>query len=484
MRVRPVVTQMTERVGAAWLKGVKRLTYRVEHDTMGEVRVPAERKWGAQTERSFENFKIGQRMPQEIIRAFAVLKKCAAKVNADLGKLDAKKADVIETVCDEILAGQWPDEFPLVVYQTGSGTQSNMNVNEVIAHIANEKLAAEGNSLRIHPNDDVNSSQSSNDTFPTAMHIAAVVALHEKLYPALAELRRILEQKSADFMDIVKIGRTHLQDATPLTLGQEISGWAAMLEAAEKMIKESEAHLYPLALGGTAVGTGLNAPEGFAEGVAKEIARATGYDFVSSANKFHALTAHDQFVYSHGALEALAMNAFKIANDVRLAACGPRAGLAEITIPENEPGSSIMPGKVNPTQCEALTMVACRVHGNSAAIAMAAAHGQFELNVYKPVLVDAYLESVRLLGEALHSFAVHCAEGLEPDRERIAQNVQNSLMLVTALAPKIGYEKAAEIAKKAHREGTDLKSAALDLGYVTAEEYDEIVVPADMVHPK
>lgn len=461
------------------------MEYRIEHDTMGEIRVPANHKWGAQTQRSYENFKIGDsKMPKEIIRAFAVLKKCAAKVNAELGRLPQLKADVIMEACDEILAGKWPDEFPLVVYQTGSGTQSNMNMNEVIAHIANDKLAERGEEIRIHPNDDVNKSQSSNDTMPTAMHIAAVYALHEYLYEPVKALKETLAEKSQAYMDIVKIGRTHLQDATPLTLGQEMSAWVAMLEKSLAMLEESEKQMYPLALGGTAVGTGLNAPVGFAEKVAAAIAAETGYLFVTSDNKFHALTSHDAFVYSHGAVEALAMNAMKFANDVRFLACGPRAGFAEIRIPENEPGSSIMPGKVNPTQCEAVTMVACRVHGNAATISFAASQGNFQLNVFMPVLADAYLQSVRLLGDSLRSFRDNCAVGIEPDRERIAHNVEQSLMLVTSLAPHIGYEKAAEIAKKAHHEGSSLREAAMALGYVTEEEYDRYVVPGDMVHPK
>ncbi|MCI5837458.1 MAG: class II fumarate hydratase [Veillonellaceae bacterium] len=461
------------------------MEFRLEHDTMGEVRVPAAHKWGAQTQRSYENFKIGtQRMPAEIIRAFAVLKKCAAKTNEKLGRLDAEKAAIIAEVCDEILAGKWPDEFPLVIYQTGSGTQSNMNMNEVIAHIANEKLAERGSKTHIHPNDDVNRSQSSNDTFPTAMHIAAVQVLHEYLYPAVERLRATLQEKSDAFADIVKIGRTHLQDATPLTLGQEISAWVAMLTETAAMLRESEQKLYTLALGGTAVGTGLNAPRGFAEEVAATIAAETGHPFVTAANKFHALTSHDSFVYSHGAVEALAMNAMKLANDVRMLACGPRAGIHEILIPENEPGSSIMPGKVNPTQCEAVTMVAARVHGNAATISFAASQGAFQLNVYMPVLIASYIESVRLLGDALHSFDIHCAFGLEANRAQIEANVRNSLMLVTALAPHIGYEKAAEIAKKAHREESDLKTAAVALGYVTAEEYDRYVVPGEMIGPK
>lgn len=461
------------------------MEFRIEHDTMGEIKVPANQKWGAQTQRSFENFKIGDgKMPREIIRAFAVLKKCAAQVNCELGRLTEEKATVIMEVCDEIRAGKWPNEFPLVVYQTGSGTQSNMNMNEVIAHIANEKLEARGSETRIHPNDDVNRSQSSNDTFPTAMHIAAVEALHEYLYMPMKTLAQTLAQKSEAFADIVKIGRTHLQDATPLTLGQEISAWVAMLEKSMAMIQESEHQLYPLALGGTAVGTGLNAPIGFDTKVAAAIAAETGFPFVTSDNKFHALTSHDEFVYNHGAVEAAAMNAMKIANDVRLLACGPRAGLHEIEIPENEPGSSIMPGKVNPTQCEAVTMVACRVHGNAAVISMAASQGHFQLNVFMPVLIQAYIESVRLLGDALRSFHDHCAIGIKPNKEQIQHNVEQSLMLVTSLAPYIGYEKAAEIAKKAHAEGTSLKASALALGYVTEADYDRYVVPADMVHPK
>ena len=456
------------------------MEYRIEHDTLGEVKVPADHMWGAQTQRSSENFKIGARMPEEIIHAFAVLKKCTALANLAEGKLSEEKAKVIAEACDEILAGKWNGEFPLVVYQTGSGTQSNMNMNEVVAHIANAKLEAVGSETRIHPNDDVNMSQSSNDTFPTAMHVAAVSVLHRCLYQPLAELIATFHKKSEEYMHVVKIGRTHVQDAVPLTFGQEVSGWTTMLEKCQHMIEASEKYLLGLAIGGTAVGTGLNAPKDFGTRVSAEIAKETGLPFVSEENKFYALTGRDDFVFAHGALEALAMDCMKIADDLRLLAGGPRAGLGELTIPANEPGSSIMPGKVNPTQCEALTMVACRVHGNQAVVSMASSQGRFELNVYAPVLAQAFIESVKLLGEAIHSFNIHCAVGIEVNHDRMEELVEKSLMLVTALAPHIGYEKSAKISKKAFADGSSLKEAALALGYVTEEEYDRWVVAKDM----
>ena len=458
------------------------MEYRIEHDTLGEVRVPAERKWGAQTQRSLENFRIGHRMPMEIIYAFAVMKKCAALANAELSGLDEEKKNAICEACDEILVGKWDEEFPLVVYQTGSGTQSNMNLNEVIAHLANEKLAAAGSEKWVHPNDDVNKSQSSNDTFPAAMHIAAVKVLHDELYGPLDELIAVFGRKSEEYMRIVKIGRTHVQDAVPLTFGQEISGWAEMLKKSRAMIRDAEKYLLPLALGGTAVGTGLNAPKGFGRRAAELIAGETGLPFTEEDNKFYALTGRDNFVYIHGALDGLAGDCMKFADDIRLLASGPRSGLGEISIPANEPGSSIMPGKVNPTQCEALTMAACRVHGNQAVISMGSSQGRFELNVYAPVIADAFIESVKLLGEAIHSFTVHCAEGMEPIRERMQELVENSLMLVTALSPHIGYEKAAAISKHAFSAGCSLREAAEALGYVTAEEYDTYVQPEKMTN--
>ena len=456
------------------------MEYRIEHDTLGEVKVPADHMWGAQTQRSFENFKIGEKMPVEIIRAFAVLKKCCALANQAEGKMDAEKAEAIAASCDEILAGKWDGEFPLVVYQTGSGTQSNMNMNEVVAHIANKKLEEKGSDKRIHPNDDVNMSQSSNDTFPTAMHVAAVSVLHQYLYQPLEELIATFQKKSEEYMHIVKIGRTHVQDAVPLTFGQEVSGWTTMLEKSRSMIADAEKYLLGLAIGGTAVGTGLNAPKDFGERVSAEIAKETGLPFVSEGNKFYALTGRDDLVFAHGALEALAMDCMKMADDLRLLAGGPRAGLGELTIPANEPGSSIMPGKVNPTQCEALTMVACRVHGNQATVAMASSQGRFELNVYAPILARSFIESVKLLGQAIHSFNIHCAVGITVNEDRMEELVEKSLMLVTALAPHIGYEKSAKISKKAYADGSSLKEAALALGYVTEEEYDQWVVAKDM----
>ncbi|OXM85543.1 class II fumarate hydratase [Paenibacillus rigui] len=461
------------------------MSYRIERDTMGEIQVPADKLWGAQTQRSSENFKIGgERMPLEVIRTFATLKKSAALVNSKLGKLDREKAEAIVLAADEILEGRWDDHFPLVVWQTGSGTQSNMNVNEVIAHRGNQLLEQRGSTARIHPNDDVNHSQSSNDTFPTALHIAGVLAVENQLLPAITKLKETLKRKMEDFADIVKIGRTHLQDATPLTLGQEISGWWAMLEHTQKMIENSVHTMKELAIGGTAVGTGLNADPRFGDLVAEEISRETGKTFISAANKFHALTSHDQLVFVHGALKALAADLMKIANDVRWLASGPRCGIGELTIPENEPGSSIMPGKVNPTQSEAMTMVVCQVMGNDAVIGFAASQGNFELNVFKPVLIHNFLQSCRLLSDAIHSFHDHCAIGIEPNREVIARYLQQSLMLVTALNPHIGYEKAAKIAKQAHKEGLSLKEAAVRSGFLTEEQFDAYVRPEQMIGPK
>ncbi|SCW65289.1 fumarase, class II [Paenibacillus tianmuensis] len=461
------------------------MEFRTEKDTMGEIQVPADKLWGAQTQRSKENFKIGtERMPLEIVRAFALLKKGAAAANLKLGKLEPEKAEAIAQAADEVSGGQWDDHFPLVVWQTGSGTQSNMNANEVIARRASQLLEAKGNGLRIHPNDDVNRSQSSNDTFPTAMHIAGVLAVQERLLPALNRLKETLGNKAKEFEDIVKIGRTHLQDATPLTLGQEISGWWAMLEKTGRMIRESLEPMRELAIGGTAVGTGLNAHPKFGEAVAGEISRYTGETFVSAENKFHGLTSHDQIVYSHGAIKALAADLMKIANDVRWLASGPRCGIGELRIPENEPGSSIMPGKVNPTQSEAMTMVACQVMGNDAVIGFAASQGNFELNVFKPVIIHNYLQSVRLLADAMDSFNEHCAVGIEPNLEVIQRYLDESLMLVTALNPHIGYEKAAAIAKSAHKEGWTLKEAAIRSGYLTEEQFVSTVCPEEMIHPK
>ncbi|TCI24087.1 class II fumarate hydratase [Exiguobacterium sp. SH3S2] len=460
------------------------MDYRIERDTMGEINVPASAKWGAQTQRSLENFKIGtEKMPLEVVHAFAILKKGAALANAELGVLEQGKADIIAEVADEIVAGDHDAEFPLVVWQTGSGTQSNMNVNEVIAHLANDKLKARGQSLTIHPNDDVNKSQSSNDTYPTAMHIAAILAVEDKVIPAIEALHATLDKKAETYMDVVKIGRTHLQDATPVTLGQEISGWVRMLELSKQMIERTLEPLTELALGGTAVGTGINAHPDFGEVVAAKISTETGKRFVTAVNKFHALTSHDQLVFTHGALKALAMDAMKIANDVRWLASGPRAGIGEITIPENEPGSSIMPGKVNPTQSEALTMVAAQVLGNDTTIGFGASQGNFELNVFKPVIMYNFLQTCRLLTDSLHSFDVHCAVGIEPDLDVIAHNVERSLMLVTALNPHIGYENAAKIAKHAHKKGISLKESALETGLLTEEQFDQWIRPEEMTSP-
>ena len=453
------------------------MEYRIEHDTMGEVRVPADKYWAAQTQRSFENFKIGtERMPIEIIRAFAILKKGAAMANWKLGNLARDKMEAIVAACDEITAGKLDDQFPLVVWQTGSGTQSNMNVNEVIANRANE-LA--GKKL-VHPNDDVNRSQSSNDTFPTAMHIAALTAIEDRVLPGLDLLAGTLAELSRRYENIIKTGRTHLQDATPLTLGQEISGWHAMLTQTRRMLTASCDGLRELALGGTAVGTGLNAMPEFGEQVAEEISALTGKSFITAPNKFHALTSKDALVFAHGALKALAANLMKIANDVRLLSSGPRCGIGELLIPENEPGSSIMPGKVNPTQCEAMTMVAVQVMGNDVAVGMAASQGNFELNVFMPVCIYNFLQSARLLGDVMVSFNNNCALGIRPNEAKIKEYLDSSLMLVTALNPVIGYENAAKIAKLAYRENLTLKQAALRLNLLTEEEFDKAVRPEKM----
>jgi len=458
-------------------------TTRTEKDTMGTIEVPADRYWGAQTQRSLEHFRIGDdRFPREIIRALGVLKKACALVNRELGLLPEDKTRAIVAAADEVIEGRLDAHFPLSVWQTGSGTQTNMNANEVIANRAIEILGGRlGSHQPVHPNDDVNRSQSSNDTFPTAMHIAAVEQIEGRLVPAVTSLRDTLEAKSRAFADIVKIGRTHLQDAVPLTLGQEISGWASQLDRALGQIRAAMPGILELALGGTAVGTGLNAPRGFGERAARAIADLTGRPFVSAPNKFEALAAHDALVGAHGALRTLAAALTKIANDVRWLASGPRCGIGELRIPENEPGSSIMPGKVNPTQCEALTMVCAQVLGNDVAVGFGGASGQFELNVYKPLIIHNVLNSVRLLADACASFDSHCARGIEPDRERIRALVERSLMLVTALAPRLGYDRAAAIAKKAHAEGLTLKEAAVKLGYLTAEEFDREVRPESMV---
>lgn len=461
------------------------MSYRIERDTMGEVKVPADKYWGAQTERSHENFKIGPEgsMPKEIIRAFAYLKKAAAYTNTDAGVLPADKRDLIAQVCDEILEGKHDTEFPLVIWQTGSGTQSNMNVNEVIAnrsHVLQGNKLGEGKTF-IHPNDDVNKSQSSNDTYPTAMHIAAYKMLVETTIPGVEKLRNTLKEKSDKFKDVVKIGRTHLMDATPLTLGQEFSGYVTQLNYGLKALNNTLSHLSELALGGTAVGTGINTPKGYDVNVAKYIAEFTQLPFRTAENKFEALAAHDAIVESHGALKQLAVSLMKIANDIRMLASGPRSGIGEIFIPENEPGSSIMPGKVNPTQCEALTMVAAQVMGNDVAITIGGANGHYELNVFKPLMAANFLQSARLLGEACVSFNDHCAIGIEPNFDGIKKHVENSLMLVTALNPHIGYENAAKIAKKAHKENKSLREAALELELLTNEQFDQWVRPEDMI---
>lgn len=459
------------------------MSTRIERDTFGPIEVPADRLWGAQTQRSLQNFDIsGERQAPELIRALARVKRASAVVNQALGLQDAKKTEAIVKAADEVIAGQHADEFPLVVWQTGSGTQTNMNVNEVLANRASELLGGErGEGRLVHPNDDVNRSQSSNDVFPTAMHVAAVQALTERLLPPLRALRETLQQKAEAFDGIVKIGRTHLQDATPLTLGQEISGWVAQLAHGERHVLAALPHLHELALGGTAVGTGLNAPRGYAEAVAAELARLTGHPFVTAPNKFEAMASCDALVHAHGALKTLAASMTKIANDVRWLASGPRSGIGEISIPENEPGSSIMPGKVNPTQSEAVTMLAAQVMGNDVAINIGGASGNFELNVFRPMVIHNFLQSVRLLADGMASFDRHCAVGITPNEGRIAELVARSLMLVTALNTHIGYDKAAQIAKKAHKDGSSLREAALALGHVTAEQFDAWVVPAQMV---
>lgn len=454
------------------------MDYRIEKDSMGEIKVPAEHHWGAQTQRSYQNFRIGtETMPREIIEAFLILKRSAAAANARLGVLDPKIAQAIMQAAEHILSSEehW-DEFPLKVWQTGSGTQSNMNVNEVLANFASAALGQ-----KVHPNDHVNRSQSSNDTFPTALHIAAVLSVEKRVIPALEKMLACLKEKSEKYMNLVKIGRTHLQDATPLTLGQEISGWARMLERCETMILTSTEFMKDLAVGGTAVGTGLNAPAKFGEYAAQEIGDMTGVDFRSAPNKFHSLTSRDEIVVLHGALKALAADLMKIANDVRFLSSGPRCGIGELKIPENEPGSSIMPGKVNPTQCEAVTMVAVQVIGNDVSIGMAASQGNFQLNVFLPVIAYNFLQSSRLLGDVMNSFTDNCLAGLEANEKKITENLSRSLMLVTALTPKIGYDKAAEIAKKANKEGTTLKEAALALGYLSEKEFDATVRPELMV---
>ncbi|UOB17348.1 class II fumarate hydratase [Abyssalbus ytuae] len=461
------------------------MDYRIEKDTMGEVKVPADKLWGAQTERSRNNFKIGPpaSMPLEIIYGFAYLKKAAAYTNCELGVLPIEKRDLIAQVCDEILEGKHNDQFPLVIWQTGSGTQSNMNLNEVIANRAHQiagKKIGEGEKT-LQPNDDVNKSQSSNDTFPTGMHIAVYKMIIQTTIPGIIKLRDTLKKKSEEFKNVVKIGRTHLMDATPLTLGQEFSGYVSQLDHGLKALNNTLEHLSELALGGTAVGTGLNTPKGYAKRVAEYISKFSELPFKSAENKFEALAAHDAFVETHGALKQIAVSLNKIANDIRLMASGPRSGIGEIIIPANEPGSSIMPGKVNPTQCEALTMVCAQVMGNDVAITIGGTQGHYELNVFKPVMASNILQSARLLGDACMSFEEHCARGIEPNHVRIKELLNNSLMLVTALNTKIGYYKAAEIANTAHKNGSTLKEEAINLGYVTAEEYDEWVKPEDMV---
>lgn len=462
------------------------MSIRIEKDTMGPVEVPADKYWGAQTQRSINNFKIGgekNRMPIEIIRAFAILKKAAALTNAELGVLDQDKAEIIARVCDEILAGKHDDQFPLVIWQTGSGTQSNMNSNEVIAYRAHVILGGslEDAKKKIHPNDDVNKSQSSNDTYPTAMHIAAYQMVVETTIPGVQKLRDTLAAKAEAFKSVVKIGRTHFMDATPLTLGQEFSGYVAQLDHGLRALKNTLSHLSELALGGTAVGTGLNTPQGYSELVAKKIAELSGHPFVTAPNKFEALAAHDGMVETHGALKQLAVALMKIANDIRMLSSGPRSGIGEILIPENEPGSSIMPGKVNPTQVEAMTMVAAQVMGNDVAITIGGSNGHFELNVFKPLIAANFLQSARLIGDACVSFNDNCAIGIEPNSAMIQRHLENSLMLVTALNPYIGYENAAAIAKKAHKEGTSLREAAIALGLLTSEQFDEWVKPEDMI---
>jgi len=463
----------------------RRASTRTETDSFGPIEVPADRYWGAQTERSRQNFRIGQeRMPLTIVRALGIVKLAAAQTNRELGLLDQKLADAIAHAAQEVLDGKLDEHFPLVVWQTGSGTQTNMNLNEVIANRANEMLGGElGAKQPVHPNDHVNMSQSSNDSFPTAMHIAAARAIHENLLPSLTELLGALRAKEAAFADIVKIGRTHTQDATPLTLGQEFSGYAAQVDNAITRIRTASRDLFPLAQGGTAVGTGLNAHPRFAKLFAKHVAEITALPFISADNKFEALASNDAYVFAHGALNSAATGLFKIANDIRLLGSGPRSGLGELILPENEPGSSIMPGKVNPTQCEAMTMVCCQVFGNHTAITIAGSQGHFELNVYKPVLAHCMMQSIQLLSDAARSFTEHCVSGINADENRIRELMERSLMLVTALAPKIGYDNAAKVAKSAHQRGTTLKEEATRLGFVSADEFDRLVQPQKMTRP-
>jgi fumarate hydratase class II len=484
--MQPGSHRKTNRPAIGLMSREEAMTTRTERDTFGPIEVPADHLWGAQTQRSMEHFRIStERMPEELVAALAIVKRACAIVNRDLGSLDEKKANAIVQAAEEVVAGLRHDEFRLSVWQTGSGTQSNMNMNEVLANRASELLGGPiGEGRLIHPNDDVNMGQSSNDVFPTAMHVAAAIGVSKRLLHSIHALRETLAVKSAAFADIVKIGRTHLQDATPLTLGQEFSGYVAQLEFAEQAVRTAKQGLYELAIGGTAVGTGLNTHVEFGERVAAELARSTGLPFKSATNKFAALATHDPMVAAHGALKTLAVALMKIANDVRWLASGPRSGLGEITIPENEPGSSIMPGKVNPTQCEALTMLCAQVMGNDVAINIGGASGNFELNVFKPLIAHNFLQSVRLLTDGMHSFEEHCARGIEANSARIAQLMESSLMLVTALAPHIGYDRAAQIAKKAHHEGTTLKQAALALGYVTEDQFSQWIQPRDMTRPK
>lgn len=460
------------------------MQYRVERDTMGEIQVLDDKYWGAQTQRSFENFKIGnEKMPKVLIYAFANLKKALAIVNNDLAKLDNEKKDAIIKACDEIIEGKFDDNFPLAIWQTGSGTQTNMNLNEVIANRATEILGGDFRKEKlIHPNDHVNMSQSSNDTFPTVMHIVCVEQIENKLIPSLDNLIAVFEQKVKEFKGIIKIGRTHLQDATPLTLSQEFSGYLSMLIHTRKQILLSLENLRELAIGGTAVGTGLNAHPELSQRVSEELTKIIGIKFVSNPNKFHALTSHDAIVFAHGALKALAANLMKIANDIRFLASGPRCGFGELILPENEPGSSIMPGKVNPTQCEALTMVAVQIMGNDVTIGFAASQGNFELNVFKPVIIYNFLQSLDLLSDAMNSFNIHCVEGIKPDKEKIAYHLNNSLMLVTALSPHIGYENAAKVAKNAYKKGISLKQSAMELGLISEKDFDRLINPSDMVN--
>ena len=462
------------------------MDYRIEKDTMGEIRVPADRLWGAQTQRSLKNFRIGtEQMPLSLLYSFAHLKKACASVNHDLGKLAENQKESIVRTCDEILAGKHDREFPLSVWQTGSGTQTNMNCNEVIANRATQILSIDlSDNRQVHPNDDVNMSQSSNDTFPTAMHISAVIEIEDKLFPALSLLRETLNNKAEQYKDIIKIGRTHLMDATPLSLGQEISAWVAMLDNNRSQLEDTLEYLRALAIGGTAVGTGLNAHPEFGKRVTEKIEQYTGKHFFSAHNKFHALTSHDALVTASGALKSLAANLMKVANDIRWLASGPRCGIGEITIPANEPGSSIMPGKVNPTQAEALTMIACQVFGNDTTIAFAASQGNFQLNVFKPVIIYNFLQSTTLLADAIRSFNDNCAIGIKPEQDKIKDNLANSLMLVTALNPHIGYENSAKIAKTAHNDNCSLREAAIKIGLVTGEQFDQFIIPEEMAFPK